>query len=124
MRSADDIQLIYEQFQASEPYVREDAIELLDNLLNPKIKKKIASIMDEDAFLGIPDVKNQGRIDVDSVLKQSLNDSSHWMNLVGVLLVVRLRMNSRVDDLKTMVSRSLPASAAAAQWALLELEHS
>ena len=48
----EDIHLVYEQFRSTDLYVRTDAIELLDNLVDPAMRATIFPILDEDRFLG------------------------------------------------------------------------
>ncbi|MBI3009742.1 MAG: hypothetical protein HYY57_02020 [Candidatus Omnitrophica bacterium] len=53
MYRPEDIHLVYEQMQSSDSYLRSDAIELLDNLIDPTMRMSLLPILDEDVFLSV-----------------------------------------------------------------------
>jgi hypothetical protein len=120
---AEDMHLIYEQVQAHEPYVREDALELLDNLVDPPIRRRFQALWDEDRFLeleggGLPSTQ------VRDSLQRALRDRCPWVNLVALFLVPRFKLFSLADELRAVAGRSVPGVSAAARLLLREMGES
>ena len=117
----EDIYLIYHQLQQPDAYVRADAIELLDNLIEPGVKWTIFPVLDEDAFLErlngyadepIPDPKTIIRL-----LRQGVWDHNRWLSLVIMSLIVRLRLDPLRPELERAAGSGDPLIRQAARAA-------
>jgi len=115
----EDIGLIYHQMREPDTYIRADAIELLDNLIDPGFRWIIFPVLDEDRFLGVldgnadvPELEPGGAV---RVLQQGLWDHHRWLSLTIVWVVSRLQCEALYPDLDQAARSSTPVLSLAAQ---------
>lgn len=117
----EDICLVYGQLRAPDTYVRADAIELLDNLVDPAMRGILLPILDEDRFLSSVD---QEPLDAYApavayrVLQDAIWDHHYWLSVTTLCAVGRLRLGALRGELEKASRHSLPFVAIAAQVAL------
>lgn len=117
----EDIQLVYEQLRASDTYLRTDAIELLDNLIDPAMRMSLFSILDEDGFLSILDDK---KIEVCEptvayqILQEAIWDHDPWLSVTTLCAIGRLRLAIMRQELEQATRHSMSLISTAAKVAL------
>lgn len=100
----EDIYLIYNQLREPDTYVRADAIELLDNLVDPGLRRLLAPVFDEDQFMDglsgqVDDQPVGGDKEAYRLLRQGIWDHNRWLSIVIICLVGRLRLQSLLQEL-------------------------
>lgn len=119
--SPEDIHLIYEQVRAADGYVRADAIELLDNLIDPALRGIIVPILDEDRFLaGIeatPAPASEPTVAY-RVLQEAIWDHNSWLSVTTLCAVGRLRLPTMRQELEKASRHAAPIISKAAKVAL------
>jgi hypothetical protein len=117
----EDIHLIYEQLRVADPHVRADAIELLDNLVDPRMRSTLVPILDEDRFLGLLD---DVRAEVHEpavaarLLQGAIWDHNCWLSVTTLCAVGRLRLETMRHELEQAARHTVPVIAKAARVAL------
>jgi hypothetical protein len=105
----EDIYLIYKQVRESDDYLRADALELLDNLVDPGLRGVILPVLDEDRFLERMSNPLDGQAsDVEAtcgILRSGVQDPNRWLNLMIVWLAGQLRLESLWPDLDAVAKR-------------------
>ncbi|MBI2104866.1 MAG: MFS transporter [Candidatus Omnitrophica bacterium] len=116
----DDIQLVYEQLSAPDAYLRADAIELLDNLVDPPMRRVIAPILDEDRFLsaleGPPPVADP--VQTHRLLQDAIWDHNCWLSVTTLCVVGRLRLPAMRPELEKAAHHTTALVSKAAKLAL------
>ena len=118
----EDIHLVYEQMRATDRYLRTDAIELLDNLVDPSMRTILFPILDEDRFLSTLD---EGARLVDEptvayrVLQEAIWDHNCWLSVTTLCAVGRLHLTTMRPELERASRHPEPLKACAAKVALL-----
>lgn len=114
-----DIVLVYTQMQAVEPYVRADAIELLDNLLDPGLRWLVFPVLDEDRFL-----ESATSVEADElanerkavqILQESINDHHQWGRILSLWVVGRLSIEPLLPELDRAARSPEPIVSLAAR---------
>jgi len=118
----EDIYLVYNQLREPDVYVRADAIELLDNLIDPAFRWLIFPVLDEDRFLGrldrqldepAPDLQESLRL-----LRQGIWDHNRWLSLLSICVVGRLRaFQPLLPELDRAAQSQVPVVSLAAKVA-------
>jgi len=117
----DDIRLVHEQLQADDAYVRADAIELLDNLIDPALRVVLTPVLDEDRFLSsngeepAPDYEPTVAY---RVLQEAIWDHNSWLSVTTLCAVGRLRLSPLQPELEKASRHTQPVIAKAARVAL------
>ncbi len=117
----EDICLIYSQLRESEAHIRADAIELLDNLLDPGMRTMLFPILDENRFLERIDAEDAAPLnakDTYRLLREGIWDHHPWLSVVILTLVSRHRLDPLREDLARALdspSELLRLAAKAAQ---------
>ena len=117
----EDIRLVYEQLRASEAHVRADAVELLDNLIDPAMRAVIFPILDEDRFLSLFD-EERGRYEPAAayrILQEAIWDHDCWLSVTTLCAVGRLRLTVMRPELERARHHGRPLISTAAKVALL-----
>ncbi len=117
----EDIHLIYEQLRQPEPYVRADAAELLDNLVDPAMRAALFPILDEDHFLAIleePSAIAQEPLAAYRVLQEAIWDHNCWLSVTTLCAVGRLRLTTLHQELEKASREASPIISTAARVAL------
>ena len=96
----EDIHLIYNQLRESDAYLRADAIELLDNVIDPGISRLIAPVLDDDEHLGRFDDCERVGDEAWATLRQGIHDHNHWLGVVILCVVGRLRLEPLLGELE------------------------
>ena len=114
----EDIYLIYNQLQEPDAHVRADAIELLDNLIDPPLRRLILPTLDEDQFLQ----RAEGQVDpepedVDRLLREGIWDHNRWLSIVSLSLIGRLRLEPLLSELDRAAQSADPLLSQSAQVA-------
>lgn len=108
----EDIHLIYNQLREPDAYVRADAIELLDNLVHPRLRRLIVPVLDEDTFMGCldgeltPDAIDQR--DAVRLMGQSIWDHNRWLSVVVLCAIGRLRLEPLLSELDRAAQSRVP----------------
>ncbi|MBI2495664.1 MAG: hypothetical protein HYW10_03755, partial [Candidatus Omnitrophica bacterium] len=119
----EDIHLVYEQMRSSEDlYLRTDAIELLDNLIDPSLRATLFPILDEDRFLSF-EHEGVGRgldpTTTDQILQEAIWDHNCWLSVTTLCAVGRLRLTPMRQELeKVSLQHRVPLVSTAAKVAL------
>jgi len=117
----EDIHLVYEQLRAPDVYVRADAIELLDNLVDPAMRLIILPILDEDRFLS---QLTDGPATIQEptvayrVLQEAIWDHHCWLSVTTLCAIGRMRLTVMGTELEKASRHPTPVIAAAAKAAL------
>jgi len=117
----EDIHLIYEQLRAPDTYVRSDAIELLDNLLDPAIRAVIFPILDENRFLSMLEegvVAVQDPVLAYRVLQEAIWNHHRWLSVTALCAIGRLRLTSMHLELEKASRHAPPLVSMAAKVAI------
>lgn len=118
----EDIHLVYEQMRVPETQLRADAIELLDNLLDPQMRHVIFPILDEDGFLSSVEADGaDGPYDPAAayrVLQEAIWDANCWLSVTTLCAVGRLRLSAMRQEIERAARHSKPLIASAAKVAL------
>jgi hypothetical protein len=117
----EDIHLIYEQLRAPDTYVRSDAIELLDNLIDPAIRALIFPILDENRFLAILDEEPPAMQDpvlAYRVLQEAIWNHHRWLSVTTLCAIGRLRLTSMHLELEKASRHAPPLVSTAAKVAI------
>jgi ATP/ADP translocase len=116
----EDIRLIYEQLRADEGYLRADAIELLDNLVDPHMRSAIFPILDEDRFLELDAERGmvQDPTAAYRLLQGAIWDHNCWLSVTTLCAVGRLRLTTMRQELERASAHSASVISKAAQLAL------
>jgi ATP/ADP translocase len=118
----EDICLIYDQLRAPDTHLRADAVELLDNLVDPQMRAVLLPVFDEDRFL------SDGRVESPHtaytaevayrVLQDAIWDHHYWLSVTTLCAVGRLGLKDLRQELEKASRHSVPLVAVAAQLAL------
>jgi len=118
----EDIHLVYEQMRAPDTHVRADAIELLDNLVDPTLRGTLLPIFDEDRFLGVLDEP----IDVPHepalayrFVQEAIWDHNRWLSVTTLCAMGRLQLTTFRQELERASRHTEGVVATAAEVALL-----
>jgi len=117
----EDIYLIYNQLREPDAYVRADAIELLDNLIDPGLRWLIFPVLDENRFLermdsDVPEPLPEGK-EVYERLQRALWDHNRWLSIVTICLIGRLRVEPLLPELDRVAQSKVPLLERAAKIA-------
>jgi hypothetical protein len=117
----EDIHLVHNQLREPDAYVRADAIELLDNLVHPALRRLIVPVLDEDAFLGRLDgalvSEPVDQREIMPLLQQSVWDHNRWLSVVVLCIIARLRLQSLLPELDRAAQSRVPLLQLAARAA-------
>ncbi|MBI3330564.1 MAG: hypothetical protein HYZ96_00465, partial [Candidatus Omnitrophica bacterium] len=117
----DDIQLVYEQLAAPDMHLRADAIELLDNLVDPSMRRTIAPLLDEDRFLSALDEVPPAAADpvqTHQLLQDAIWDHNCWLSVTTLCVVGRLRLSAMRPELEKAAQHTTALVSKAAKLAL------
>jgi hypothetical protein len=116
----EDMYLIYNQLREPDAYLRADAIELLDNLIAPGLRRLILPVLDEDRFLQ----RAEGHLDhpmvelgEDRLLREGIWDHNRWLSVVIMSLIGRLRLEGLLSELDRAAQSADPLVSQSAQVA-------
>ncbi len=117
----DDIHLVYEQLQAPEPYLRWDAIAMLDTLVDPAMRAALAPVLDEEQFLAGAAEDHEVARDpllAARLLQAAIWDQHCWLNVAALCAVGRMRLPALQPELERASRDAAPLVSAAAKVAL------
>jgi hypothetical protein len=115
----EDIHLVYEQMQSDDAYLRTDAIELLDNLIDVKMRRVIAPVMEEDRFLdGLENGAVHEPAAAYRMLQGAIWDHNCWLSATTLCAVGRLRLTTMRQELEKASRHTAPVISRAAKVAL------
>jgi AAA family ATP:ADP antiporter len=117
----EDIHLIYEQLRASDGHLRTDAIELLDNLVDPPMRATLMPILDEDPFLALGGegaAIAQESAAAYRILQEAIWNHNCWLSVTTLCAVGRLRLTSMRQELERASRHRAPLISTAAKVAL------
>ena len=117
----EDIHLVYEQLRVPDGYVRADAIELLDNLVDAPMRPIIFPILDEDRFLAALEELAGATHEPTTayrLLQGAIWDHNCWLSVTTLCAVGKLRLTTMRQELERASRNSTPLIAAAAKVAL------
>ncbi|MBI3324608.1 MAG: hypothetical protein HYZ92_04950 [Candidatus Omnitrophica bacterium] len=99
----EDIYLIYHQLRQPDAYVRADALELLDNLIDPGLRGLMFPVLDENRFLDCLDGEWDHAApdggEAYSALKRGIWDHNHWLSVTAVCVAGRIRLERLLSEL-------------------------
>jgi hypothetical protein len=117
----EDIHLVYEQLRTTDGYVRADAIELLDNLIDAPMRTIIFPILDEDRFLSALEERAASLHEPTTayrLLQGAIWDHNCWLSVTTLCAVGKLRLGTMRQELERASNNSTPLIANAARVAL------
>lgn len=117
----EDIHLVYEQLRAPDAYLRTDAIELLDTLMDPAMRTVLFPMLDEDRFLLLLDEQDLGPPEpavAYRLLQEAIWDHNSWLSVTTLCVVGRLRLTTLRQELEKASRHHLPLIASAGKAAL------
>ncbi len=112
----EDIHLIYDQLQATDRYLRTDALELLDNLVDPAMRVLLEPVLDEDRFLGALDEPTAPIAEATTayrLLQEAIWDQHCWLSVTTLCAVGRLRLITMRPELEKASQIAAPIGSAA-----------
>jgi hypothetical protein len=117
----EDIHLVYEQMRASDAYLRADALELLDNLVDPGMRSVLLPVLDEDRFLAslhedLPIAREPAT--AYRALQEAIWDHNQWLSVTTLCAVGRLRLSTMREELERASRHDVPLVSMAAKVAL------
>jgi len=118
----EDIHLVYEQMRAPDTHVRADAIELLDNLVDPVLRGTLLPMFDEDRFLGILDEPADELPDPAMAyrfVQEAIWDHNRWLSVTTLCAMGRLGLTTFRQELERASRHTEGIVATAAEVALL-----
>jgi ATP/ADP translocase len=117
----EDIHLVYEQMQAPDTYVRADAIELLDNLVDPAMRGTLLPMFEEDRFLASVEeapLVAQDPATAYRVFQEAIWDHNCWLSVTTLCAVGRLRLTTMRQELEKASRHAESLISTAAKVAL------
>ncbi len=117
----DDMHLIFEQSQATDSHLRADALELLDNLIDPPMRRVLMPILEEDAYLAslADEPVDEVPLPVSyAVLQEAIWDHNSWLSITTLCLIGRLKLTVLRNDLEKASRHTVPLIASAARAAI------
>lgn len=102
-----DIHLIYKGMINGNVYIRSNALELFDNIVDAEIKKKVLPILDGELSLFGQSKARVSSLTIDSdgldVLKEGLRSEDNWIVLSSILIILKLELTDLYSDLRKSV---------------------
>ncbi|MBI3997248.1 MAG: MFS transporter [Candidatus Omnitrophica bacterium] len=117
----EDIHLIYEQLRAPEPFIRADAIELLDNLVDSSTRALLFPILDDDPLLFFSEQRSAQVHEPAAayrVLQEAIWDHNCWLSVTTLCAVGHLQLSTMRQELEKASRQRTPILAMAAKVAL------
>ena len=117
----DDMHLIFEQSQATDSHLRADALELLDNLIDPPMRRVLMPILEEDAYLAslADEPVDEVPLPVSyAVLQEAIWDHNSWLSITTLCAIGRLKLTVLRHDLDKASRHTVPLIASAARAAI------
>jgi len=118
----EDIHLVYEQMRAPDGYLRADALELLDNLIDPGMRSVLFPVLDEDQFLSSLKEDVQTAYEPAAAyraLQEAIWDHNQWLSVTTLCAVGRLRLGTMRQELeRASRHHTAPLTSMAAKVAL------
>ena len=117
----EDIHLIYEQLRAPESFIRADAIELLDNLVDSSTRALLFPILDDDPLLLFSkqcSAQVQEPAAAYRVLQEAIWDHNYWLSVTTLCAVGRLQLSTMRQELEKASRQRTPILSMAAKIAL------
>ncbi len=117
----EDIQLVYKQLKSSDTYLRSDAIELLDNLIDSTMRMTLFPILDEDRFLAMFDghtLSLQEPTASYQILHEAIWDHDAWLSVTTLCAIGRLRLMTLRPELEAASNHTTALISLAAKVAL------
>lgn len=116
----EDIHLVYEQMRVPDAYVRSDAIELLDNLVDSQMRAILFPVMDEDRFLAA--LEETGMTPEPTaayrILQEAIWDHNCWLSVTTLCAVGRLRLTTMRQEVEQASRHHASLVSAAGRVAL------
>ncbi len=117
----EDIHLVYEQLRAPDRYIRADAVELLDNLVDSGMRAILAPVLDEDRFLAMLEESAEALREPAAayqLLQGAIWDHDSWLSVTTLCAVGRLRLTNLRAELERAARHQIPVVSTAAKVAL------
>ena len=117
----EDIHLVYEHLRAADAYLRADAMELLDNLVDPAMRATLLPILDEDRFLSLFDEPAEAVEEPTvayRVFQEAIWDHNSWLGVTVICAVGRLQLAPMRQELERAARQKESLIASAAKAAL------
>jgi ATP/ADP translocase len=117
----EDIHLIYEQLRSADQYLRADALELLDNVIDPAMRQTIFPILDENKFLSVVEEGSGEPVEpalAFRFLQSAIWDHNYWLSVTALCAVGRLRLPTMRQELEKASRHNAPLISTAAKVAL------
>ena len=117
--ASDIVHVIYDRLVEDEAdkHVRANALELLDNVLEPELSWLLHPVLDEDRWLEMPKRK------LEEILEEFLTSQDRWFSVCAVFLIAELRLSGFHSKLEAALHSQTPLVREAAEIALLKAEH-
>lgn len=115
----DIIHVVYDRLTEDglDKHVRANALELLENVLEPELSRYLLPVLDRERWAEAPKKK------LEEVIQEFLISEDKWLSVCAIFLIVELRLIHFYSKLKDMVYSQTSIIREAAEIALLKTEH-
>ena len=116
-----DIHLVYEQMRSSDRDLQADALELLDNFMDPTVRAMLFPILGEDRFLeglnesALPECEPTMAY---RLLQEAIWDHNYWLSVATLCAIGRWQLSALRPEVERALRHPIPAIATAAKIAL------
>jgi ATP/ADP translocase len=117
--SSDAIHVIYDRLVEleSDRHIRANALELLENVVEPEISRRLKPILDNRSD------RLPGKKSLDQTIGEFLRSKDRWLEVCTVFFVAELNLKQFYDNLKTSAHSGVPIVKEAAEIALLKIDN-
>ncbi|MCH7689114.1 MAG: hypothetical protein IH899_20980 [Planctomycetes bacterium] len=111
--------MIYDRLVSlnGEKSVRANALELLENVIEPDIRKKLTPIFNDEATGG------SKRLTRDSVLAEFMERQDRWRALCALFMIKALKIKHLYPQVETAATSGTPVVATVAQFLKKKMTH-
>jgi len=118
----DIIEIIHNRLSDTDEFIRANAAELLDNLVDRKIEKELIPILEKD-LKGIRTKEKgyflrRGKGEAEEVYSKILGATDVWLKLLVIFMVIHYQLEEQYGSLEALKKDSTPAIRKAAGIAL------
>ena len=115
---SDIIHVIYDRLIEIDPdkHVKANALELLENVVEPELYRALSPILDEAQWEGAQ------KKDFDAVIGEFLESRDRWLTICAVFLMIELGLTQFYSKLQEIVRSQVPIVREAAEIAVAKTE--
>ncbi|MBI4394772.1 MAG: MFS transporter [Candidatus Omnitrophica bacterium] len=115
--SSDSVHVIYDRLVEADldKHVKANALELLQNVLEPEISWTLSPVLDEVHWAEMQ------KKDLEEIIREFLESRDRWLTVCAVFLIVELQLHHFHPQLKEAAHSQIPIIREAAEIALLKI---